>query len=168
MLGGFKAPALLIIGMNAFVPAHRIFEPLFARVAECGFDFGADIGLADAAIEIGHEDDGRDLLQQRAVAGFEIRSLRFIGRRKMRRMARPSALRIRRPIRAASASASPRSGISGTLPHSASRCRGRSSHSVCASSAIELLRKERIPFSCFDVSRTCRGQLAGDASSELC
>ena len=59
------------------IPADRIFEPLFARVAEGGLDLRADIGLADAAIEIGHENDGWNLFEQRAILCFEIRRCVF-------------------------------------------------------------------------------------------
>ena len=55
-LGGFRAPALLVVGMNLLIPAHRIFQPFFLREAQRRFDLRADIGFADAAIEIGHED----------------------------------------------------------------------------------------------------------------
>ena len=61
--------------MNVLIPADRIFEPLLAGVPKRGLDLRADVGLADAAIEIGHEDDGRNLLQQRAILGLEIRSV---------------------------------------------------------------------------------------------
>ena len=105
----FNAPALLVVGMDAVVPADGIFKPLFARVAERGLNFRAHVGLADAAIEIGHENDRRNLLEQRAILGLEIRSVGFcsrelfgvpgrcsIRRSQTRRPTRAEALRLRR------------------------------------------------------------------------
>src|SRR5580658_1425545 len=53
----FEAPTLLVIGMNALIPADWIFQPFFARISESGFDLRAHIGLADTPVEIGHEDN---------------------------------------------------------------------------------------------------------------
>ena len=60
--GGLNAPALLIVGMNLLVPAHRIFKPLRLRKTERRFNLRADIGFADSPIEIGHENNGGELL----------------------------------------------------------------------------------------------------------
>ena len=70
--GCFEAPALFVVRMNVFVPADGIFQPFFARVSKGGLDLGADICLADSAIEIGHEDHGGNLLQKRAILCLEI------------------------------------------------------------------------------------------------
>src|SRR5271165_2021903 len=66
--------------MNLLVPEHRILEPFRLRESQRGFDLRADIGFADAAIEIGHEYDGGKLLHQGPVFGFEIRELRVANR----------------------------------------------------------------------------------------
>ena len=87
MLGGFHAPALLVVGMDVLVPAHRIFQPLFPREAQRRFDLRADVRLADTAVEIGHEDDGGNLLEQRAVFGFKVRR----GRPRQGRLTAPES-----------------------------------------------------------------------------
>src|SRR5579863_1795406 len=65
--------------MDTVVPANRIFQPFLLREAECGFNLRADISLTDSAIEIGHENYGRNLLYQGAISGFEVRELSSIG-----------------------------------------------------------------------------------------
>ena len=139
MLGRFNAPALLVFGMDAVVPADRIFEPLFAGVAQCRFDLRADVCLADAAIEISHEDDGRNLLQQRAILGLEIRSVWLPCRCGSCRSQATELFDAAKTLAnsSSSASASPSSGSIGTVGSIRPRAaRWRSSHSVCASSAI--------------------------------
>ena len=76
-LGGFQAPALLIIGMNVLIPANRIFQPLLSRIAKGRFDLRAHICFADTSVEISHEDDRRYLLQECAIFGLKIRRLRI-------------------------------------------------------------------------------------------
>src|ERR1700757_3177403 len=49
--GRFNAPAMLVVRMDASIPTDGIFEPVFARIAECSLDFRTDVGLTDAAIE---------------------------------------------------------------------------------------------------------------------
>ena len=71
--GSFNAPALFVVRMNAVVPANRIFEPLFARVAKRRFDLRTDVCLTDTAIEVSHEDDRRNLLEERAILRLQIR-----------------------------------------------------------------------------------------------
>jgi len=48
----FDAPALFIVGINVAVPPNRIFQPFFLRKTEGSFNLRANIGLADAAIEM--------------------------------------------------------------------------------------------------------------------
>src|ERR1700722_12984605 len=72
-LGGFQTPAPLILRMDVLIPANRIFQPFFARITERCLDLGAYIGLTDAAIEISHEHDRWNLLEQRAILRLEIR-----------------------------------------------------------------------------------------------
>src|SRR5579859_7721398 len=77
-LGRFDAPAFLVVSVNLVVPANRIFQPLFLRETESGLDLGADVSLADTAIEICHENNSGDLLYQRAVSGFKVGKLRIL------------------------------------------------------------------------------------------
>ena len=78
-LGGFQAPALLVIGVNVLIPTDRIFQPFFSRISEGGFDLRAHIRLADTPVEISHEDNRRYLLQQSAVFGLKVWRLRIRG-----------------------------------------------------------------------------------------
>src|ERR1700733_3201590 len=66
-LGRFEAPTLLVIGMNALIPADWILQPFFSGISERCFNLRAHIGLADTPVEIGHEDNRGYLLQQSAV-----------------------------------------------------------------------------------------------------
>ena len=66
------APAELILGMDVVVPADRILQPFGLGEAHDLLDARAHVGLADAAIEIGHEDDGRHLLHQGPVLGLQV------------------------------------------------------------------------------------------------
>ena len=95
-LGRFGAPALLVVGMDMAVPADRIFQPLFLGETQRGFNLRADVGLADAAIEIRHEDYRRDLLDQGAISGFKIWKLGIVG---------PGLVRLFRRIHDASSAA---------------------------------------------------------------
>ena len=79
MLRGFEAPALLVVGMNVFIPADRVFKPLLAGVSQRGFDFGADVCLTDSAVDVGHENDGGNLFKEGTIFGLETRSMRVVG-----------------------------------------------------------------------------------------
>ena len=63
--------------MNVAVPANRVFQPLLLRKTQRGFNLRADVGLADSAIEVRHEDDRGNLFHQGAISGFEIGELRI-------------------------------------------------------------------------------------------
>ena len=77
-LGRFDAPALLVVGMDVAVPAHRIFQPFFLRKTQRRFDLRADVGFADSPIQIGHEHHGGNLFHQGAISGFQIGKLRIV------------------------------------------------------------------------------------------
>ena len=65
--GRLDAPTRLVVGMNLVEPADGVVEPFGLREAEHGLDLRADVSLADALIEEGHEDDRRNLLDEDAV-----------------------------------------------------------------------------------------------------
>src|ERR1700685_3461037 len=66
-LGRFYAPALLIVRMNVLVPADRVLQPLVGRKPKRILDLRTYVGFTAALVEIGHEDNGRDLIQQCAI-----------------------------------------------------------------------------------------------------
>ena len=61
--------------MDLLVPPHGILQPLSLGKAQRGFNLGTDISLADPSVEICHEDNGRKLLEKRAVLGLKIGKL---------------------------------------------------------------------------------------------
>ena len=71
-LSGFHAPALFVVGMDLRIPANRILQPLFLRETEHGFDLRTDVGFADRLVEIGHEHDCGNLLDQGAVLRLQV------------------------------------------------------------------------------------------------
>ncbi len=73
-------PAQLIVRVQLAVPQHGIFQPLFLGETEQPLDLWADVKFIDSFIERGHEGDGRELLDQRAIArlGFEQLGLRRV------------------------------------------------------------------------------------------
>ena len=73
----FDAPPLLVVRMDLLVPADRIFQPLLLREAEDRLDLRAHVGFADALVQVGHEDDGGNLLDQGAVLCFQIGEQEF-------------------------------------------------------------------------------------------
>ena len=75
---GFRAPTALVVGMNSLIPADRIFQPFLLREPEHGFDLRIDVSFSDAAVEIDHEDHGRDLLDQGSIPGLEVGSFRIL------------------------------------------------------------------------------------------
>ena len=58
--------------MDLLIPTDGIFQPFVARESQCHFNVRADIRLTDALIEVGDEDNGGKLLDQRAVSGFGV------------------------------------------------------------------------------------------------
>lgn len=83
--GRFHVAAVFVVGMDLLIPEDRILQPFVARKSEGNLDVRADIGSPQALIEVGGEDHRRNLLHQRAVAGFDIgrgaRGLRILVRR---------------------------------------------------------------------------------------
>ena len=51
----------LVVRMNLLIPAHWIFQPFALRKSHHRFNLRADVGFADAAIQIRHEYDGGNL-----------------------------------------------------------------------------------------------------------
>ena len=82
---GFIAPAALVVGMDLLIPANRIFQPFLLRKAERGFDLRTHIGFADTLIQIRHEHDRGNLIEQDPVSGFEVRSWILATARSQRR-----------------------------------------------------------------------------------
>ena len=166
--GRFNAPALLVVGMNSVIPADRIFEPLFARVAERCFDLRADVCLADATIEIRHEDDGWNLLQKRSITALRDSTgahLQLVGydrlplHRSMKQIHWPAQAEVLRPLR---------------HPEDRECCRiqpraAEGGLPIQFAQAMPSIAPVAVAYESltFDVSPICRGQLAGDASSEL-
>jgi len=70
--GRFHAPTIFVVGVNLLIPTHRIVEPLFLFETERRLDLRADVSLALAAVEVGHENHGWYLLNQGAVLGLEL------------------------------------------------------------------------------------------------
>ena len=104
-LGRLDAPAMLVLRVDVVVPADRILQPLRLGEPHDLLDPRAHVGLADAAIEVGHEDDRRHLLHQRAVLGFQV-GQRRVGRRRASPAPGRRRGRTRRPGRGGSTSAS--------------------------------------------------------------
>src|SRR5580704_938899 len=75
----FYAPAALVVRMDVSIPADWILQPLFLRKTQRGFNLRTDVRLADAPIEIRHEHHGRNLFDQGAISGFQVRELRIPG-----------------------------------------------------------------------------------------
>ena len=63
--------------MNLLIPAHRIFEPLALRKTQRRFNLRAHVRFADSLIQVGHEDDGGNLLNQSAVLCLHVQQRRF-------------------------------------------------------------------------------------------
>ena len=104
--------------MDALIPADRIFEPLLLREAQRGFDLRADVGFADAFVQIRHEHDGGNLLDERAVAGIDVRPVQSSACRGGPRARAPARVRERN-----------------TSASSASTAAALASHGVCRTSA---------------------------------
>src|ERR1700722_19081639 len=71
-LGSLHAPALFIVRMDLLVPADRVFQPFITRESQRHFNVRTDVGWADALIEVGDENNRRELLNQRAITGFDV------------------------------------------------------------------------------------------------
>jgi hypothetical protein len=63
--------------MNLLIPAHRIFQPFALRKTKRRFNLRTYVGFADSFVQVGHEHDGRDLLDESAVLRFHIQQRRF-------------------------------------------------------------------------------------------
>jgi hypothetical protein len=74
---------LTILGMQELHPDVRLLEPLLARVAERHLDLWADVQRLAVVVGCDDVDDGRHVLDERAVArlGGPERLLRALGRR---------------------------------------------------------------------------------------
>src|SRR5262245_14772382 len=57
--------------MELLEPENRVFEPCILIQPEQLFDLRTYVDLTDPFIESGHESNGRDFLDQRAIAGFQ-------------------------------------------------------------------------------------------------
>ena len=68
----FHAPSRLVIGMNLLVPAHRVFQPFTLGKTQRRFNLRAHVGFADSLVQVGHEHDGGNLLDQSAIFRFQI------------------------------------------------------------------------------------------------
>jgi hypothetical protein len=58
--------------MDLLVPADRILQPFVSRESQRYFNVRADVGLPDALVEVGDEDDGGELFNEGAVSGFGV------------------------------------------------------------------------------------------------
>ena len=65
--------------MDVVVPADGILQPFRLGEPHDLLDAGAHVGLADAAIEVGHEDHGGHLLDEGPVLGLDV-GQRRVGR----------------------------------------------------------------------------------------
>ena len=79
-LRGLDAPAALIVRMDVVVPADRILQPFRLGEPHDLLDARAHVSLADAAIEIRHEDHRGHLLDEGAVLGLDVGQWRVGGR----------------------------------------------------------------------------------------
>lgn len=84
--GGFEAPSHFVVGMNLLVPAHGILEPFTLGKSQRRFDLGTYAGLADSLVQLGHEHDSGDLLDQGGVFRLHNQQRGFGGRRRFRRI----------------------------------------------------------------------------------
>src|SRR5579872_341527 len=71
------APTLFVLGMDLLIPANGIFQPFFLRKTQAGFNLWTHIGFSDASVQVGHENDCRNLLDQSAVDSVNVRQLLF-------------------------------------------------------------------------------------------
>ena len=62
----------LVVGMDLLVPANRVFQPFRLRKSQRLFDLRADVGLANSLVQVGHENNGGNLVEQRPVARLDI------------------------------------------------------------------------------------------------
>jgi hypothetical protein len=73
MSRGLVAPADLVVGMDLPIPANRIFQPFLLRKAERRFDLRTHIRFANTLIQVRHEHDRGNLIEQDPVSGLEAR-----------------------------------------------------------------------------------------------
>ena len=65
--------------MDLLKPADRIFQPLLLPETEAGFNLRTNIGFADSAVQISHENHRRNLFKQGPVFCFHVGKLGFAG-----------------------------------------------------------------------------------------
>jgi hypothetical protein len=94
--------AVAIVGVELAIPEERITQPFLLRVAEHRLDLRAHVELAHVLVERGQEGDGRDLLDQAAIARLgRPAAARLLVARRLRRIDRRlrAAIRQLRPHR---------------------------------------------------------------------
>src|SRR5579872_1632174 len=57
--------------MDLLIPANGIFQPFLLGESERRFNLRAHVGFADPLVEICHEHDRRNLIEQHAIPRFE-------------------------------------------------------------------------------------------------